>query len=173
MKIQARTHKMQTRSTARKIPMDSPAKISGYAAAYIFNNWTHQHNQALHDVLKQKETELSLLKERVRLLEMVQTEQAVQHNEIVRTLTAVEDDNEMYHDVLHEIFEFNPIIRWEMRNRVNFSDLPPVDPAVEMFGSDSDAASEVETVVSDQEDFERQTLEDDLQDAMERDMDEW
>lgn len=169
MKIQARTHKMITRSLAKQKPADSPAKLAGYAAAYIYNNWTFQHNVALHEVLKTKETECELLKERVRELERLQAGSRTQVEELIRTVNVVEDDNEMYHEVLHEIFEHNPVIRWEFRNRVNFSDLEPVDPAQEMFGSDT----EVEEVESDTNSWERETLEDSLQQQMERDMDEW
>lgn len=169
MKITTRSHAMITRSLARKVPTDSPAKISGYAAAYIFNNWTFQHNVALHDVLKTKETEIALLKERVRVLEDMQRANNLQIGELVRTVNQVEDDNEMYHEVLHEIFEHNPVIRWEMRNRVNFSDLEPVDPALAIFGSDS----EVESVDTDTNSWERETLETDLQDQLEQDIDDW
>lgn len=158
---------MITRSIARKTPDDSPQKISGYAAAYIYNNWTHQHNIALHDVLKTKETEIALLKERVRMLEAMQTATQLQLTELVRTVNLVEDDNEQYHEVLHEIFEHNPIIRWEFRNRVNFSDLEPVDPSLEMLDS------EAESVATDTNSWERETLEENLQNEMERDMDDW
>ena len=64
--------------------------------------------------------------------------------------------------VLHDILQRDAHLRWQLRDRITYSDLPLYDPDV----SDQET---VENSVDD--DFEQRTLEDDLQAQLEGDLD--
>lgn len=159
-----RTHKMTTRSMKKAKPTISEAVFKAHALDHIISNYYREQNETLTIERELLYTHLSALAERCEvqatrlsrqeaLLNIAQRNARLQHEELA------------WHDqLLHEILAQDAHLRWLLRDRVSYSDLPLYDP-------DAPSPSQASTIEDLDDDFEQRTLEDELQHQMEQDLD--
>ena len=158
-----RTHRMITRSMKPAKVIEPISAFKAHAVNLIIGNHFRQENEhyrlenrivwdRMQHLEEMNQVQATRLSRQEQLLHIANRNAAMQHEELA-----------WFDNILHEILEQDAHLRWLLRDRITYSDLPLYDP-------DEPTPSQASTVEEVDEDYENRLLEDDLQAQMEADM---